>query len=238
MPRRLCCACRYGPRAGGGQRHVAQQSGRPVEQFGHGGGDSSRGCGSGKPATRGSAHGRCTGHDVFSGKDGARVLAGRRHETNGSGTTHGGLHPQEVELRPSCHLLFTRGGILALALLDALIHHRTVGTGLPAIRPYFARFPHQRGTHDRGGDTHLVPRAHRARPRNPATHHRERPFPLWRRSGLCRRHRLGWHGWRTVCRSRGTHDGSGGSLKFKVQSSRPKTQKQAKLLSTPVLLNS
>ena len=111
-------------------------------------------------------------------------------------------------------------------------------TGLPAIRPYFARFPHQRSTHDRGGDTHLVPRAHRARPRNPATHHRERPFPLWRRSGLCRRHRLGRHGWRTVCRSRGTHDGSGESLKFKVQSSRPKTQKQAKLLSTPVLLNS
>jgi len=62
----------------------------------------------------------------------------------------------------------------------------------------------QRSRDDRGRDPYLFSGPHRTRQGYPATHHLTRSLPLWRRSRLCGRHRLGRNRWRTMRRSSST----------------------------------
>lgn len=91
-----------------------------------------------------------------------------------------------------------------LHFLDAGIHCRTTVTRLPTVRAQQPRFPDQRSRDDRGRNPYLFSGPHRTRQGYPATHHLTRSLPLWRRSRLCGRHRLGRNRWRTMRRSSST----------------------------------
>lgn len=123
---------------------------------------------------------------------------------NGTRTTHGGLYTQETELRLAGVFVQPRIDILSLAFLDAGIHCGTTVTRLPTVRAQQPRFPDQRSRDDRGRNPYLFSGPHRTRQGYPATHHLTRSLPLWRRSRLCGRHRLGRNRWRTMRRSSST----------------------------------
>ena len=100
---------------------------------------------------------------------------------------------RKLSARPASQFVRTRFGGFALALLDAVFHCRSPGRRFPSLRPSGPRLPDQRGGDDRRGDPYVGAGAYPARPGDPASYPSARPFPLWRRGGLCWRYRLCGH---------------------------------------------
>ena len=119
-----------------------------------------------------------------------------------TGSTNDGF-PIRPKFCRSTQIILQHGThTLTFGRMASFLYYKEDTESFPTLRQTDERIPHCRSPADSIGEPHIFSRTYPARINLLRTPSAPRAFSLWRRSRLCRRHRLGSNGRRALCRRR------------------------------------